>query len=399
MQSDFLQAPKRRKTKNISQNQTTDESVNTPEPAPILIDDGKIEKPAWRKPLHHHWYSLNRRQKFEAAGLGILILTGLILGFYHFFYEAPQSSYKALAPPAPTTVASPLTGAQVAPQLAKRPVTGIMMENSIYARPQSGIQQAGVVFEAIAEGGITRFLTLYQDATPQYIGPVRSLRPYYYEWAGSFDASVAHVGGSRDALNRIRNGGKDLDEFFNAGAYWRQPTREAPHNVYTSFHRLDILNRQKGYKSSKFTPWPRKVDKKLVIPKAKSINLAISGALYNVHYDYDAVTNSYLRSEGGQRHIAVVSEKDKKGKRLHPKVVIALVTSYHIAGQYSVYATSGKGVAYIFQDGGVTTATWHKNGRTGALKFVDAKGKPIRFNIGQTWITALGAKSQLSYSP
>jgi hypothetical protein len=252
MQSDFLQPSKRQKTKDNTQKQKAGELNDISTPAPILIDDGKpvgatarLKALTPKRPLRHHWYSLDRRQKFETTGLVILLLSGLLLGFYYFFSEVPKPPQKNLARGPQTTVASPLTGVQVPPELAKRPVTGIMIENSIYARPQSGIQDAGVVFEAIAEAGITRFLTLYQDAKPQYIGPVRSLRPYYIDWAGSFDASIAHIGGSPDALKRIRNGGKDLDQFFNSGSYWRQPTREAPHNVYTSFKLLDRLNRQK----------------------------------------------------------------------------------------------------------------------------------------------------------
>ena len=153
-----------------------------------------------------------------------------------------------------------------------------MIENSLDARPQSGINQAGVIFEAIAEGGITRFITLYQEAQPQYVGPVRSLRPYYIDWAAAFDAPIAHVGGSPDALKQIRNGGKDLDQFFNPGAYWRQSTRAAPHNVYTSFKNMDKLNKAKGYKSSKFTPWPRKEDSPLETPTAATIKVSISSA-------------------------------------------------------------------------------------------------------------------------
>jgi hypothetical protein len=356
------------------------------------------DKPAW----HSHWHNLSKGQKAVAIGAGLILLVAISFGVYQLFHkpQKPQpTTSNVQAPAKPTTVASPLTGVQVAPELAKRPVTGIMIENSIYARPQSGIQAAGVVFEAIAEGGITRFLTLYQEAKPQYIGPVRSLRPYYIDWAGSFDASIAHIGGSPTALAQIRSHGKDLDEFFNAGSYWRQASRPAPHNVYTSFKLLDALNHKKGYTKSKFDVWPRKDDTKAAAPKIKSISLAISGGLYNVHYDYDSHTNSYLRSEGGRRHIVVTSPNDKKGKRLHPKVVIILIATYRQSGVYSVYGTSGKGTVYIFQDGRVTKGTWHKKDRAGQFKFTNAKGNDIKLNTGQAWVTALGARSQLKYGP
>src|SRR5690606_11343443 len=137
-------------------------------------------------------------------------------------------------------------------------VTAIMIENSPDARPQSGLKESGVVFEAIAEGGITRFQVLYQEDKPQLIGPVRSLRPYFVEWAAPFDASIAHIGGSYNALQEVRNGQyKDIDQFFNGDTYWRSTDRYAPHNVYTNFKNLDALNTKKGFTVSKFDGFPR----------------------------------------------------------------------------------------------------------------------------------------------
>jgi hypothetical protein len=276
-----------------------------------------------------------------------------------------------------------------------------MVENSLDARPQSGLNDAGIVFEAIAEGGITRFVSLFQDGQPQYLGPVRSLRPYYIDWAAAFDASIAHVGGSPDALAQIRSGGKDLDQFFNSGSYWRQPTRVAPHNVYTSFERLDALNKSKGYISSHFTSWPRKNDKKLAVPTAKAIDVNISSALYNSHYDYDTASNSYLRSEGGKPHIITNAQADTAGQQLHPKVVVVLVMPYSIVDRsgHSGYATTGSGAAYIFQDGAVTQGNWSKGERGSQFSFTDANGQPIKLNMGQAWVTAVAQAGMVVYHP
>ena len=107
-----------------------------------------------------------------------------------------------------------------------------MIENSPDARPQSGLKAAGVVYEAIAEGGITRFMALYQTSKPELIGPVRSLRMYYLDWFAPYSASIAHVGGSLNALTEARSGKyRDLDQFFNSQTYWRASDRYAPHNV------------------------------------------------------------------------------------------------------------------------------------------------------------------------
>jgi len=316
---------------------------------------------------------------------GSLIARSLLSGSSEAAIDVNKTERKVL------TVASPLSGVQVDPELAKRPVTAIMIENSPDARPQSGIADAGVIFEAIAEGGITRFITLYQETQPQHIGPVRSLRPYYIDWAAAFDASIVHIGGSPDALAQIRSGGKDLDQFFNAGSFWREGSRPAPHNVYTSFEKLDALNKAKGYDSSTFTPWPRKVDQKLATPMAKTIDLAISSANFNVHYDYDPAYNFYRRSEGGGAHLATSSAGDKTGVQIAPKVVVALVVPYRIVDSsgHSGYGVNGSGTVYIFQDGFVVQGTWSKVDRGSQLTFKDTAGEPIELNTGQTWVSVV----------
>lgn len=289
--------------------------------------------------------------------------------------------------PAPTYY-SPLTGVKVADEAAtKQPVTAIMIENSPDARPQSGIKQAGIVYEAIAEGGITRFLALYQEAKPGLIGPVRSVRMYYVDWAAAYDASIAHVGGSFNALQEVRNGSyRDIDQFFNAGSYWRAGDRAAPHNVYTSFQNLDELNRSKGYTESHFTGFPRTDGKVSATPNATSVDINISSAWYNTHYDFDAASNTYLRSIGGE------ASNDREDGRIAPNVVVALkvdMTNVFEDGWRESITTIGQGGAVIFQNGTATEVTWRKTDRKAPLELLDAEGKPIKLNRGQTWIAAV----------
>ena len=356
------------------------------------------------------WRAWSRRRKIITSAVVFVLLVGATTAAVSsFFWRTTEPGYsftrhkKKVA--AVTTVASPLTGLQVDPTLAARPVTGIMIENSDAARPQSGLQDAGVVYEAIAEAGITRFLALFQDASPQYIGPVRSLRPYYIDYAAQYQASIVHVGGSPDALAEVSNGSfRNLDEFANSGAFWRISTRYAPHNVYTSFANLDKLNQSRGYTTSAYTSWPRKQDKKLAVPTAKTIDFSISSPDFYAHYDYDAASNSYLRSEGGAAHLDLVSAADKTGVQLKPKVVIAIVVPQSqgaldaSGAYYTDYTTNGSGTAYIFQDGGVTQATWNKADQGTMLTFTDGSGKPIKLNAGQTWITLVSDTNKVSYS-
>lgn len=366
---------------------------------PIVV----VKKMKIKRQMPAFWYKLSLRNKIlSVAGLVFFLGLASFAVYTNFISQARGSTQtsKTAAKTKPATVASPLTGLQVAPDLAGRPVTAIMIENSRESRPQSGLDQAGVVYEAIAEGGITRFIALYQEAQPTYIGPVRSLRPYYIDWAVAFDASIVHIGGSPEALAQIRNGGKDLDQFFNAGSFWRENSRPSPHDVYTSFEKLNALNSSKGYTSSSFQSWPRKDDHALTSATAKSIDLKISSAAYYSHYDWGATDNTYARSEGGAGHNQVNSPSDKVGVPIHPKVVIAMVVSYGIDtdGLHSDYTTSGSGTVYIFQDGGVTQGTWSKADRTSQLSFTDTNGQPIKLNAGQVWVTAIQS-GQVSYAP
>jgi hypothetical protein len=194
---------------------------------------------------------------------------------------------------------------------------------------------------------------------------------------------------------------KDLDQFFSAGSYWRVNSRAAPHNVYTSFEKMDALNKAKGYTASKVQSFPRKADAKVTTVSARTIDIAISSAAFNVHYDYDQGSNTYMRSEGGAPHNATSSEADKAGQRLHPKVVIIPVIPYSIVDStgHSGYNSTGSGQVFIFQDGQIITGTWTKSGRAGQFTFTDAEGKPVKLDAGQTWITAVGAATMVKYAP
>jgi hypothetical protein len=359
------------------------------------------------KPNKDHWWTrlgawfkqLNKKQKTLVILAVIVALLGIIAGTYALLSgENPVQQVTNTKPKKkPTTVASNLTGLQVAPEINNKPVTAVMVENSMEARPQAGLLNSGVVFEAIAEGGITRFLALYQDTAPESIGPVRSARPYYIDWALGFDATYAHVGGSPEALQQVKNDNvKDLDQSYNAAAYERVSDRYSPHNVFTSMAKLSALEQSKGYGKSKFTSFPRKKEKASETPTASTINLAISSVRYNVQYAYDKASNSYLRTMGGTPHTDATTSK-----QIMPKVVIAMVMNYGIAsdGKHSVYNTIGNGQVYIFQDGGVTEGTWQKTEKSSQITFTDAAGKLIKLNPGQTWITAINSAASVTYQP
>lgn len=351
-----------------------------------------------KKPERFAWLKQHKKLVIIIASIvSVLAIAGIVFAIIHASQPEPtpaESKPPVAAEPEPEPVKyySPLTGSEVASEaVTTQTVTGIMIENSPDARPQSGIKDSGIIFEAIAEGGITRFLVLYQEQKPTIIGPVRSVRMYYVDWVAAFNASVAHIGGSAAALQEVRNGNyRDIDQFFNAGAYWRATDRYAPHNVYTNFERLDALNKAKGYTSSTFTGFTRKDSKPAEAPTATSVNVTISGPLYNSAYAYNATTNTYDRSQAGAPHT------DREGGQISPRVVVVMkVTEQKVFedGWREQINTIGSGQAYIFQDGTVTEATWAKKSKTDQITFTNNAGEDVPLARGQTWLTAVPAST------
>ena len=338
------------------------------------------------------WVRTHQRLSLILLG-GILIaiaggVTAYLLSQPEPTVETPVATTPPPKEPEPIKYYSPLTGAVVKNEAAtKRTVTAMMLGNSPEARPQSGIKNSGVVFEAIAEGGITRFLVLYQNEQPKLIGPVRSLRMYYVDWLAPFNAAVGHVGGSQKALKEIRNGKyRDIDEFFNGTHYWRATDRYAPHNVYTNFSRLNALYKQKKYTSSSFVGFTREDSEASEAPNATRISVRISSDAYNSSYRYNKKTNTYDRYQGGAKHL------DREGGQISPRVVIAMVVQEQTVledGWREQINAVGKGTAHIFQDGIYKKVTWQKKSRAAQITFTDSKGNDVPLARGQTWITAV----------
>lgn len=337
-----------------------------------------------------HWIRTHRTRSIIIFSVVLVIIASAVT-FSILNQKGPvfdRTPIKVKPRPKPVIYYSPITGLPVSSEADRtKPVTAIVIENSPDARPQSGLKDAETVYEAIAEGGITRFAVIYQQNKPELIGPVRSLRPYYVDWMKPYDASIAHVGGSAAALAEVRNGSyRDIDQFFNAGTYWRASDRYAPHNVYTNFERLDALNSVKGYKTSAPKEYARADIKPSAAPDASTINVAISSPTYNSSYTYDATNKFYVRSQAGAPHV------DREKGVITPKVVVVLnvdeSTVFQDTNRQEIQ-TTGSGVATIFQGGTVVKGTWERSSKDILYTFKDSEGKEVKLDRGQTWITAI----------
>jgi hypothetical protein len=306
---------------------------------------------------------------------------------------------KKTVPAKPLTQASPLSGLAVAPELAKRPITAVVIENHPDARPQSGLQDAGVVYEALAEGGITRFLAFYLENRPAQLGPVRSIRTYFVDWALEFGAPVAHVGGNADALDLISPlHMKDMNQFYNGGSFYRTTDRYAPHNAYTSSDLLDALEAKLGYNTpASFTPSPRQKDAPQPNPTHPIIDINYSYNGYQVEYRYDAGCNCYNRFLAGAPHI-----DRNTGKQIQVKNVVVeyMPTSYgytRIGESTVIMGTPGSGQAIVFRDGGAEAGTWNKTSHADRTKLIDTGGKDIPLDAGNTWYSIVPVGKTVKY--
>ena len=347
----------------------------------------------------------------------------------------PEPEVLGLAfPQIPSTSASAttyndLTGLEVAADQKTAPTYCIQTPNGMDgARPQAGLDQAGVVFEAIAEAGITRFAAIYQAPTSAVIGPIRSLRLYYLQWDTPFDCTIVHAGGADDALAAVRNGGyKDLTENYTY-MYRGSAGNRLWNNLFTTSTLLSDMNTDRGYGGSevhgftRMTPKESKQDlvdqniaTKLSIveaadsntsaltPKVTDISVRFGGiASFNVNYKYDLATNSYLRSyENGMAHEIYTCPDSDLGevnpesactlKQLSPTVVVAMVVSEKKAwdNYHEDITTLGSGEAYVFQNGYAIKGRWEKNTVADQIKFYDESGVEIALAPGQTFIEAV----------
>lgn len=328
-----------------------------------------------------HWVGLVLViASFVAASILITILSSV---------EFASPTFGRIKVKPPVYYAS-LSGLQVETEAeVNRPITAIMIPNDNYgARPQSGIGQAEVVFEAVAEGGITRFMALYQKNQPNLVGPIRSVRPYFLYWVEPFEASIAQTGASARANQELKSGRyRDIGFDRNSKYFWRDRSRKAPNNVYTNFEKINQLNQSKGYNSSNPDMFPRQNGKAAETPNATKIDLKISrNAIYNSHYNYDSTTNKYTRHQNGALHA------DRESGAITSDAVIALkVVENRVLedGYRENIEVVGEGQACIFQNGVATEATWKKSDRKKQIRFYDKTGEEVAINRGQIWITAI----------
>jgi len=299
--------------------------------------------------------------------------------------------------PTPVTVPAPLTGRAVTAAVAAQRTIAVMIDDHPDARPQSGINAASVVWHAPAEGGVPRYMLIFQDTMPASVGPVRSARQYFIEWAAEWGAMYVHSGGSPQALATLRAKGRgewvyNADEFRWGGTYlWRIRQRFAPHNVYSDAENLRKMAVRLGADDAAITPvWSFRPDAPL---ERRPLGGTISTAyLWNrIGYAYDRASNTYVRSvTGASPQIDAADDKP-----VAPKNVVVMLVRFgplhdgHPDKARQEAANVGTGTAWITTNGRTVKGTWSKASIMEPTLFFGPNGKPVSLTIGQTFIQVM----------
>lgn len=303
----------------------------------------------------------------------------------------------------------------------KRRPLAVMVENHVESRPQSGLSSADIIYEAVAEGGITRFMAVYLcDLIDAQVGPVRSARTYFIQWAPSeLDALYAHVGGANtpgpaNALGQIIDYKiKDLNQFsIGYPTFWRDYQRlgrpvATEHTMYSTTQKLWDYAAKRGWTATdsaglkwdaKVVAWKFGEEKAGGSTNKITVNFWENQPDYQVEWGYDSSCNCYKRKNGGVEHI------DLNNKQLlSPKNVIVQFMRESRANDgyegnvHLLYELTGKGKALIFQNGNVIDGQWTKLNRLGRTVYLDDKGKEINFVPGQIWIQTVPQGAKVSY--
>lgn len=379
------------------------------------------------------------------AGVSLFVLTA---GLSYFLFSniqfsrlvspegtpTPTAKKSRIDPSIPRTEACPLNGALFTKQekdvwSTRRPLA-VMIENHLDSRPLSGLTSADIVYEAVAEGGITRLMGIYYCGAAGdniTLAPVRSARIYFTKLLSEYDALYNHVGGAGNcddptvderakALCFIRkNKIKDLDQFGLDFKTCHRITNRTDKEVayehtmacftdelYKVAAKRGWTNVDENFKAKpawdkNFVSWKFKQD----APEKGSVTRIAFGFWsnkpdYDVVWDYDSAVNSYTRSTGGQKDIDHNFDEQTDARN----VVIQFVKQTGPLDEHlhMYYEVVGTGKMLLFQDGQVITGTWSKPTLTSRTKFLDAKGVGVQFNTGRIWIELIPSGNEINYA-
>lgn len=315
---------------------------------------------------------------------------------------------------------NPLTGEVVASwDLVTRRPLAVKVENDPKARPQSGIIDADLVYEELVEGGVTRFICIYLSKESPTIGPTRSARPSDIDITFFLDPLLICSGGSNTVISMVQASGM-MYIAEDATFFWRDRSRRAPHNLYTStaLLRQYLLESGDTFNSlpdgglvfaaeEEETEPPATAEgveqegseQSVMVSPATSISIAYKAAICAASYQYDPAKESYLHSIQGAPHADLTT-----GQRVAPSNVIVQYVTVSDSELRDVTGSAvpvsqviGSGKCLVFTGGEVHHGTWKKASRSVPTEFTDENGNPIPLHTGQTWIHLINEEIPVTY--
>lgn len=268
----------------------------------------------------------------------------------------------------------------------------VMIDNHSLARPQSGLSYAQLVYESLVEGGATRFMAFFNaNESIERIGPVRSARPYFVDWASEYQSLYIHAGGSPEALEKISQGQvHDVNEISGYGTkyFWRGTDFSAPHNLFTSTEKIrqiliDWELTDKSILLDNFFTHTNFINTSTdAIAQEVSVDYS-EGNTYDAYFIYEPIKKVYIRYDGQQEKVDNLNSQPIAATN----IIIQLIQPEMIVDEVGRLNLSivGSGNGKLFQQGIVKNIIWKKQLAERTL-FFNPDGSPIQLLPGLTWI-------------
>ncbi len=271
-----------------------------------------------------------------------------------------------------------------------RPIA-VMIDNHSDAWPQAGLNQAYMVYEMIVEGGETRLMALFKGADLDKIGPVRSARHYFIDYAMENDAIYVHFGQSPQAQSDIKKYSiDDINGISEDGTtFWRVKDKYAPHNAVTSTEKLLTSAKNKKYKTTSTEESVLNyVTDEVNLEEGQTANTITipHSDLQTVKYEYDEENKVYVRYARGKEQTDWDTEEPVTTKN----IIITFCDNYTLSDSENKGRQGLKNIGtfdgYYITNGKAIKIQCIKNARDEKTIYQDMEGNEIKVNDGNTFV-------------
>jgi len=308
-------------------------------------------------------------------------------------------------------VYNPLTGLEMDEALINARPVAVMLNNIKQALPQLGNSQADIIYEVLAEGGITRMLGVYQSVEGVgLIGSVRSSRTYYLELALGHDAIYLHAGGSPDAYDKIKRWGVTALDCVNGpyegSLFWRDQWRRRnlgyEHSVVTSGEVIASLLPTLELRLEHENGWSYEMlfdsnGSARAGEPAACVTVPFSSYKTGV-FEYDEESGFYSVCEYGEPYIDGNTEQQVTVTN----VIILKTACQNIPGDAYGRITvdlSGGGEGYYACGGVFVPIRWEKDSPNGQLCYYEESGAPLVLEPGKSYVCIVPSNSDVAFAP